>query len=169
MNIEYEINQSQPVENVLILKKYKGSTISQLIVASIFSAGLYFLIGFYIFILSIILLLLAIVIENFPSKYDQIEFTSYGIELLKQKSGDLVEIISLNQLKSFKIEYKQYNHKGYTHFGIELSLILCDDRYLNLDLSNYVLNEWEVVERLSEQLRDYFLQYTGMIDSQVIH
>ena len=156
-------------KNILILKKYQSNVFLQLFIAVLISTGLYFLIGIDLFILSMILLLLTIIIDNFPSKYNQIEFTGYAIEMFKQKSGKIVKIIPIDVISAYKIKIKHYNRDEFSNYGIELQLFYHDTTSEFLDLTNYVSNEKDKVLKLSEELREYFLKSTGILDSAIIN
>ncbi len=176
MNIELEnleLKNSElknnTTKNILILKKYQSNVFLQLFIAVCISAGLYFLIGIDIFILSMILLLLTIIIDNFPSKYDQIEFTGYAIEMFKQKSGKIVKIIPIDVISTYRIKFKHYNRDGFSNYGIELQLFYHDNTSEILDLSNFLSNEKNEVLKKSQELNEYFLKSIGILDCAILN
>ena len=156
-------------KNIIILKKYQSNIFLQFFIAVLISTGLYFLIGIEFFILSMILLLLTIIIDNFPSKYDQIEFTGYAIEMFKQKSGKIIKIIPTEDISAYEIKFEHYNRDGFSNYAIELQLFYHDNTSEILDLSNFILNKKQEVLKKSEELREYFLKFTGILDSAVIY
>ena len=157
------------LKNILILKKNQSNIFIQLFIAVLISTGLYFLIGIDISILSMVLLLLTIIIDNFPSKYDQIKFTGYAIEFFKQKSGNIIKIVPINDISAYKIKFKHYNRNGFSNYGIELQLFYHDNTTEFLDLSDYISNEKYEVLKISQELREYFLKSIGILDCVIIN